>query len=53
MRRRHPPDPARRPLRRAQCPQPTEQLEHLQDLRNQLHKLAGSAGTFGFKELGD
>ena len=32
---------------------PTEQLEHLQDLRNQLHKLAGSAGTFGFKELGD
>ena len=27
---------------------PTEQLEHLQDLRNQLHKLAGSAGTFGF-----
>ena len=32
---------------------PTEQLEHLQALRNQLHKLAGSAGTFGFKELGD
>lgn len=32
---------------------PTEQLEHLQDLRNQLHKLAGSAGTFGFKDLGD
>ncbi|KAF0864013.1 diguanylate cyclase [Pseudomonas sp. LD120] len=32
---------------------PAEQLEHLQELRNQLHKLAGSAGTFGFKELGD
>lgn len=30
-----------------------EQLGHLQDLRDQLHKLAGSAGTFGFKELGE
>lgn len=32
---------------------PAEQLAHLRDLRNQLHRLAGSAGTFGFKELGD
>lgn len=32
---------------------PSEQLAHLQALRSQLHKLAGSAGTFGFKVLGD
>lgn len=31
---------------------PTEQIAYLQDLREQLHKLAGSAGTFGFKDLG-
>jgi diguanylate cyclase (GGDEF)-like protein len=29
-----------------------EQLQHLQSLRDQLHKLAGSAGTFGFGSLG-
>ena len=38
---------------RLQCStDPTEQIEYLQDLREQLHKLAGSAGTFGFKDLG-
>ncbi len=31
---------------------PDEQLQHLNALREQLHKLAGSAGTFGFTELG-
>ena len=31
---------------------PSEQLQHLGELREQLHKLAGSAGTFGFAELG-
>ena len=29
-----------------------EQLQHLQSLRDQLHKLAGAAGTFGFSSLG-
>jgi len=29
-----------------------EQLQHLQTLRAQLHKLAGAAGTFGFSSLG-
>ena len=29
-----------------------EQLQHLQSLREQLHKLAGTAGTFGFSSLG-
>lgn len=29
-----------------------EQLQHLQSLRDQLHKLAGTAGTFGFSSLG-
>ncbi|WP_422910932.1 diguanylate cyclase [Pseudomonas sp. MAC6] len=31
---------------------PQEQLQHLQTLRDQLHKLAGAAGTFGFSSLG-
>jgi diguanylate cyclase (GGDEF)-like protein len=31
---------------------PQEQLQHLQSLRDQLHKLAGAAGTFGFSSLG-
>ncbi|MBX9754623.1 MAG: diguanylate cyclase [Pseudomonadaceae bacterium] len=34
------------------CVDPGEQLQHLTELRDQLHKLAGSAGTFGFSELG-
>ena len=32
--------------------EPHEQLQHLQRLRDQLHKLAGAAGTFGFSSLG-
>lgn len=32
--------------------EPHEQLQHLQALRDQLHKLAGAAGTFGFSSLG-
>jgi diguanylate cyclase (GGDEF)-like protein len=31
---------------------PGEQLQQLNELREQLHKLAGSAGTFGFTDLG-
>lgn len=31
---------------------PDEQLRHLHNLREQLHKLAGAAGTFGFSSLG-
>jgi diguanylate cyclase (GGDEF)-like protein len=31
---------------------PSEQLHHLGELRDQLHKLSGSAGTFGFTDLG-
>ena len=31
---------------------PQEQLQRLQSLRDQLHKLAGAAGTFGFSSLG-
>jgi len=31
---------------------PQEQQQHLQTLRDQLHKLAGAAGTFGFSSLG-
>ncbi len=31
---------------------PLEQQQHLQTLRDQLHKLAGAAGTFGFSSLG-
>ena len=31
---------------------PQEQLEHMRSLRDQLHKLAGAAGTFGFSSLG-
>ncbi|MDX7685696.1 Hpt domain-containing protein [Aeromonas caviae] len=31
----------------------TEQQQHLQALRDQLHKLAGSAGTFSFTDLGE
>lgn len=34
------------------CADPSEQLQRLSELRDQLHKLAGSAGTFGFSELG-
>ncbi len=34
------------------CSEPHEQLQHLQALRDQLHKLAGAAGTFGFTSLG-
>jgi diguanylate cyclase (GGDEF)-like protein len=34
------------------CSEPHEQLQHLQALRDQLHKLAGAAGTFGFSSLG-
>lgn len=34
------------------CSKPHEQLQHLQALRDQLHKLAGAAGTFGFSSLG-
>lgn len=32
--------------------EPHEQLQHLQALRDQLHKLAGAAGTFGYSSLG-
>ncbi len=32
--------------------EPAEQLQHLYNLREQLHKLAGAAGTFGFGPLG-
>ena len=32
--------------------EPAEQLQHLYKLREQLHKLAGAAGTFGFGPLG-
>jgi len=32
---------------------PAEQRRHLNNLRNQLHRLAGSAGTFGFASLGE
>ncbi|MBB1521460.1 diguanylate cyclase [Aquipseudomonas guryensis] len=35
-----------------QAAEPGEQLAYLGELREQLHKLAGSAGTFGFTELG-
>lgn len=31
---------------------PQEQVQLLQNLRDQLHKLAGAAGTFGFSSLG-
>lgn len=34
------------------CTDPSEQLQRLTELRDHLHKLAGSAGTFGFSELG-
>jgi diguanylate cyclase (GGDEF)-like protein len=34
------------------CSDPSEQLQRLSELRDHLHKLAGSAGTFGFGELG-
>jgi diguanylate cyclase (GGDEF)-like protein len=34
------------------CSEPHEQLQYLQALRDQLHKLAGAAGTFGFSSLG-
>lgn len=39
-------------LSRELLEQPTADVAHLTQLRNQLHKLAGSAGTFGFAELG-
>ncbi|QLC72901.1 diguanylate cyclase [Pseudomonas sp. LPB0260] len=32
---------------------PADQRRHLNSLRNQLHRLAGSAGTFGFASLGE
>jgi diguanylate cyclase (GGDEF)-like protein len=32
---------------------PAEQRRHLNSLRNQLHRLAGTAGTFGFASLGE
>ncbi|MFO7705378.1 MAG: Hpt domain-containing protein, partial [Halopseudomonas sp.] len=32
--------------------QPTADATNLAELRAQLHKLAGSAGTFGFADLG-
>lgn len=35
-----------------QTTEPHEQLQHLQTMRDQLHKLAGTAGTFGFNRLG-
>ena len=35
-----------------QTVEPNEQLQHLQIVRDQLHKLAGGAGTFGFIRLG-
>lgn len=34
------------------CSDPREQLLRLTELRDELHRLAGSAGTFGFNELG-
>lgn len=36
----------------AQASMPASQAEALQELRQKLHKLAGSAGSFGFPELG-
>tara|TARA_R110000868_G_scaffold63100_3_gene190200 strand:- start:658 stop:2310 length:1653 start_codon:yes stop_codon:yes gene_type:complete len=35
-----------------QIADPQEQVQQLQSLRDQLHKLAGTAGTFGFSSLG-
>ncbi|SFI06509.1 response regulator receiver modulated diguanylate cyclase [Pseudomonas guineae] len=35
-----------------QTADPQEQVQQLQSLRDQLHKLAGTAGTFGFSSLG-
>ncbi|WP_369958521.1 diguanylate cyclase [Pseudomonas benzenivorans] len=32
---------------------PAEQEQHLNSLRDQLHRLAGTAGTFGFARLGE
>ncbi|WP_439887079.1 diguanylate cyclase [Pseudomonas sp. MBLB4123] len=32
---------------------PDEQQRHLNNLRDQLHRLAGTAGTFGFASLGE
>jgi diguanylate cyclase (GGDEF)-like protein len=36
-----------------QCSNPQQQQEYLLAIREQLHKLAGSAGTFGFVSLGE
>ncbi|WP_339906570.1 diguanylate cyclase [Pseudomonas guineae] len=35
-----------------QIADPQKQVQQLQSLRDQLHKLAGTAGTFGFSSLG-
>ncbi|WXL25610.1 diguanylate cyclase [Ectopseudomonas mendocina] len=35
------------------CNDPKQQYEYLLSVRDQLHKLAGSAGTFGFITLGE
>jgi HPt (histidine-containing phosphotransfer) domain-containing protein len=46
------PQLAEKALQLTLCVDPSEQLHRLTELRDHLHKLAGSAGTFGFSELG-
>jgi diguanylate cyclase (GGDEF)-like protein len=46
------PDLAQNAERLLHAADPQEQLQHLQSLRDRLHKLAGAAGTFGFSSLG-
>ncbi|MFQ2704422.1 diguanylate cyclase [Aeromonas caviae] len=46
------PQLAEKALQLQTCSDPREQLLHLTELRDELHRLAGSAGTFGFNELG-
>ncbi|MDX7800523.1 diguanylate cyclase [Aeromonas caviae] len=46
------PQLAEKALQLLTCTDPREQLLRLTELRDELHRLAGSAGTFGFNELG-
>lgn len=46
------PQLAEKALQLQTCSDPREQLLRLTELRDELHRLAGSAGTFGFNELG-
>lgn len=46
------PQLAEKALQLLTCSDPREQLLRLTELRDELHRLAGSAGTFGFNELG-